>query len=209
MRDGNLEVHDNARKVKDVILRQIELIQIAKENNLPIVIIEYKARQISEGTEKALMDQLIGYENYKVFQKTTDSMFGTYYTEELLLDYLQVINVKQLVFAGANGNGCVYRSIQGAIRCKFNVIADANAIADFNSKERPETLDFIHPYKYDDTAKFYKLSEFKQYSQKKRVNDILKKNKQLTNHCSHYFRQIDYLLNFQEHFTKAPKQLSP
>ncbi len=137
-RGGNAELPDNIRKVREITERQLELIRVAREQNIPIIFLEYEN---FGPTNSQLREAVNGYGNTRTFQKTTDGMLDSWNSHlGELSDYLQNQEIGNLIITGANGGACVSMSIYGSLRNNYNVIAYSRGIADFNFEN------FIYPY---------------------------------------------------------------
>jgi nicotinamidase-related amidase len=141
-RGGKHNVPDNQLKTRQVLERQIYLIQAAKAHHVPIVQIEYQ----NYGETHDMITQQIGdYDLTRTFLKSADGMFaprGGIVNE--LRAYLDSLGVTDLLVTGANGGYCVRCSIEGALIQGYKIWADNLAIIDFNPAE------FHYPYKYSD-----------------------------------------------------------
>ena len=123
---------------------QLEVIEKAKANKIPIVFLEYENEGQTNDTLKGAVEK---YPETKFFIKSTDGMFenGNAHRAELI-KYLQSKNIGKLIVTGANGGACVLESVRGSLSGNCTVIAYEKAIADFNFEN------FIYPYegKYRD-----------------------------------------------------------
>ena len=140
-RSGFETTNENKIKVKELIKNQIEAINIAKQNKIPIIFIEYKnfGETITE-----LKKAVNNYTNVTYFIKNTDGMFN--WDNDSLNEINKHFISKQignLLVLGANGGACVEDSIRGSLSNKCNILTFSKAIADFNYSE------FIYPYKYE------------------------------------------------------------
>lgn len=143
-RGGNSKDPGNVRKVNELLNNQIKLINLAKNQKIPIIFIEYQ--NLGETFPKLKMTAA-GHDNIRTFTKTTDGMFNDSNTEKRKLeDYLKSKKIGNLIIAGANGGGCVSESINGLLQSNYNVLAYSKGIADFNARN------FIYPY--DNLLKF-------------------------------------------------------
>lgn len=149
-RSGFDKSQSNKDKLAAALKKQVELIEMAKKSNIPIVVIEYdlsawyKEANVEFKTSSTLTDALGNYPNQTVIKKNQDGMFSSYNSYlSTLKKYLDDQNVDQLIVTGANGGACVLASIQGAVENHYKVIAVSDAIADLNYE------DFIYPYQYD------------------------------------------------------------
>ncbi|PWU20348.1 MAG: hypothetical protein C5B49_04460 [Bdellovibrio sp.] len=141
-RGGYHNLVGNQEKIEKVLNRQVELIEMAKSNRLPIVTIEYSG---CGSTCTAIKKAIGNYGDARTFVKSSDGMFSNWGGIENELDtYLKGRNTSQLIITGANGGYCVKCSIEGALNKGYRVWTDADAVADFNFEE------FKHPYYYKD-----------------------------------------------------------
>lgn len=139
-RGGYHELRSNPSKIQSVLERQVQLIRLAKEADVPVVFIEYRN---FGSTSDVLTREVIDYENTKLFEKANDGMFSdTRGVAEDIARYLEARDITDLIITGANGGACVRCSIQGALDRGYRVWADIYGIADFNHS------DFILPYRY-------------------------------------------------------------
>jgi nicotinamidase-related amidase len=143
-RDGFEDLGDNEEKLRQVLERLITLIEIAKSQQVPIILIETKFKGNYRGpTHQALIDAIGNYKDVRIFIKTTDGMLDEKNQARAELEnHLNKRGVTDLVVTGANGTICVKCSILGALRRGYRVWADRFAIIDFNYS------DFIWPFSY-------------------------------------------------------------
>jgi len=138
VRAGGHELQTNREKVSKLIDMQIALIEVAKQAQIPIVIIEFPG---AGDTDKRLLGQLEGYDKLKFFEKNDGGVFSVRnWTREEIIKYFAQQDVGNLIITGANGSACIKESIEGAMAIGYNIVAFSKGIADFNSKE------FIYPY---------------------------------------------------------------
>lgn len=138
---GNDKLTENIKKVELVVAAQIEAINKAKANNIPIIFLEYEGSSGDRNTMSALKESVRNYSRVRFFKKTSEGMFSSLNKHRIeLIDYLKNNSVGSLVIAGANGGSCVLESIEGALNGNCTVMAYSNGIIDFNFK------DFIYPY---------------------------------------------------------------
>lgn len=137
-RGGHDQDPANVEKVKKIIEEQSKLIEEAKKQDIPIILIEYK----NYGpTNIDLMRAVGDYQNVKTIAKSSDGMFQSWNdNKKELTDYLNSNEIGNLIITGANGGACVKSSITSALAENYSVVAFSKAIADFNYKE------FIYPY---------------------------------------------------------------
>lgn len=163
-KEGNVE---KLEKMKAAVLKTIEL---AKEENLPIVLIKFKDHG---PIYSEVLKSLEGYPHAKTILKDSDGIFESdglmtkknSFKEETL-DYLNDKKIKNLVMIGANGWACVRSSVKGAMEHNYNTIVFDRAVADFNSDN------FKYPYVSDyrlnqvtcDDCSFRRVSEFQEIS---------------------------------------------
>lgn len=137
-RGGNDKVPANEKKVEEIIGNQKKLIEFAKSQKIPIVVIEYKR---FGPTNLELLKALSDYDDVKKIEKNTDGFFDTMNSSKKeVSEYLKEKEIGNLIITGANGGACVEQSILGSLENNYNVIAYSKGIADFNYKE------FIFPY---------------------------------------------------------------
>jgi nicotinamidase-related amidase len=139
-RYGVEDVLRNRAKVNDMIWRIRLLIQAAKRNNTPIMIVEYAD---TGPTNKQIMDELRNYGRIKVIQKDSDDLFNSSNSSAAIAQF-QSWGIKNLVIVGANAEDCVEQTIQGALNNGYHVMAANNSIASFND------YNFKHPYYYNE-----------------------------------------------------------
>jgi nicotinamidase-related amidase len=138
-RGGNHEEKINKLKTEKIIESQAELIKKAKQNNVPVIFMEYTGDY--GDTNAKLKEAAKGNVKTVYFKKNSDGMFAEYnkYRKELI-EFVKKNNIGSFIITGANGGACVLSSIEGALSNNCNVIAFSGGIADFNFK------DFIFPY---------------------------------------------------------------
>ncbi len=169
-RGGSHLVPENQRKNGLVLARQARLIQVAKENHIPIIKIEFSGY----GSTDSFLNQQIGdYEMTQTFLKRKDGMFHSESgVGEELKAHLNRLQVSELVISGANGGACVRCSIEGALNNGYRIWADSQAIIDFN------VSDFVHPYRYGEEAFWVSdealLTNFNQTDDAFKIESILK-----------------------------------
>lgn len=141
--NGVHEMFGNDTKLANAIQSQIEAIRFARKSGIPIVFIEYECDGC-DAINAALMNAVEGYDEYKVFKKSSDGVFDddNKYKAELL-EHLDSLNIDNIIITGANGGACVKDSILGAINYGYDVLALNPAIADFNF------MNFITPYSFE------------------------------------------------------------
>ena len=141
-RNGHESSFDNIDKVNKLIEKQIEAINLAKKNNIPIIFIEYKKRNTGK-IDSRLLEVVSNYKNVQYHYKTKDGMLDSKDKQvNKLVSYLESHDISNLIILGANGGACVEESILQAIRNDCNVMAYSAGTADFNFDR------FKYPYKY-------------------------------------------------------------
>jgi nicotinamidase-related amidase len=137
-RGGYDKTPKNVEKVNQILKIQLEAIERAKHDNMPIVVVQYA----NEGKTNEKLTTAIGdYPQTVNLTKNTDGLFdddNTYKKEAV--KYFVDHDIKKLIITGANGGACVRQTIEGALNEKFSVTAVSPGIADFNYP------DFIYPY---------------------------------------------------------------
>jgi nicotinamidase-related amidase len=173
----------NAAILRRILKRQRELIDMAKEKNLPIAVIEYS--DVGE-TNRSLTREIFNYANTETFTKNKDGIFDWESGIEIgLKTFLAKNDVTELIVAGANGNNCVKNSIEGALNAGYGVWADPTAIADFNNPK------FMYPYSYEDgTNDMERADLFKMFHQRKNI------------------RSVDEILAAADHQLRPPSEIS-
>jgi len=165
-RFGYLKYESNQRKFKDLLKKQIELIELAKSKGLPIFITEYYINHtIMEGLiyrkkehQAEVLPEILNvvsdYWNVYYVQKSRDDLFVNsrvkpeerYHPKlwwdisSYFIDKIDELNISKLIIAGANGGSCVKSTVQGALKNNIEVVVFQEAVIDFNFKE------FIYPY---------------------------------------------------------------
>ena len=131
---------ENARKLNELLKRQSDLIDLAKQKGIPILIVEYDG---CGDTCEIITKKVGNYPNSKTVIKQRDGLF---HKDSGVIDdvkrYLDKHKVTELIVAGANGRFCVKCTIEGAINKGYNVWTDEKAIANFG-------IEFVHPYRYE------------------------------------------------------------
>lgn len=139
---GNDKTPENTAKLRQIEEAQLEAIQKAKANGIPIIFLEYVSSYVNFGdTNKSLTDPLQDYEKRQLFKKNSDGMFESENKSRAeIVAYLKKHKIGTLIITGANGGSCVKKSILGSLDGNCSVIAYSKGIADFNYEE------FIYPY---------------------------------------------------------------
>ena len=138
----------NRRALRNVIQQQTSEINRAKRNNQEIIFIEYNGHG---ETLYQLQEAARNYQKLSIIKKSTDDIFdhgNSNYNQ--VLELLHSKEITHLKIIGANGGGCVYLSIGGALSHNFRVSAIQSATVEFNSRI------FITPYIFDE----FELSYF-------------------------------------------------
>jgi nicotinamidase-related amidase len=136
---GVQNVTENQSKFIQVIERQKLLIKLAKQNDVPILVIEYSE---CGPTNSELLKEIGHYKKAHKITKFKNGIFSSKIVADAIREYLDGQKISELVIAGANGGVCVKCSIEEAVQNGYKVWADLQGIIDFNSK------DFILPYYY-------------------------------------------------------------
>lgn len=134
---------ENTAKINQILEEQVKLIEIAKENKIPVIFVEYimdEPKKLTR-TNKNLRKAAGKYKKKLYFSKDKDGVFSAS-NAEVIHTYLDQNNVGNLIIVGANGGACVKESIQGALQNNFDVLVYTKAIADFDYKE------FLYPYDF-------------------------------------------------------------
>lgn len=136
---GAPESRSNKSKVRDVLTKQVALIEWAKARSLPVIIIEYE--DIGP-TFPILTNALSGYSNNRHFLKSRAGIFNDYDPfSKSLSRFLRTEGIDNIIIAGANGGDCVQESIINSLEKNYDIIAYTNGIADFNYDS------FKYPYR--------------------------------------------------------------
>ncbi len=132
----------NPSILKEIIANQVEAIEQAKREGIPIVVLEVRG----EGMTNSNLIKALGDYKYLRLIKNTTGAFESPTVAKQLNKYLADKEVKNLIIGGANGKWCVKSTIDGAINCGYKVIAVSDLIADFTSHK------FLHPFEgyYDE-----------------------------------------------------------
>lgn len=135
------ELPANQAKVEKVLRRQVELIRLAKQEGVPILLVEYSN---SGPTFQVLKDEIGNYSNAELFIKSENDLFDAENSiASALSRHLDRLKITDLIMVGANGGMCVKCSVESALKERLRVWTDPQAIVDFNSPE------FLYPYHYD------------------------------------------------------------
>ncbi len=151
-REGYEKIERNQVKLESVLSRQIELIRIAKANQVPILVMEIVDRG---RTNNRLLEEIGDYDLVEVFVKASSGMFAEYGgVADKIEAYLHSFGISELIMTGANGGACVRCSIVEALNKGYRVWADQKAIIDLNTfyfvlPYRYGKGDFVLPYRYD------------------------------------------------------------
>lgn len=140
-RSGYHTKPSNASKLQLVLQKQVELIQLARAHDYPVVFLEFAGH---EPTNSLLTEAVSGYRRTTVIVKARNGVFDDAIAARKLREYLELNDVSRLIVSGANGGFCVQCSIEGALQNRFQVVAEADAIIEFNEPE------FVYPYSYAD-----------------------------------------------------------
>ena len=113
------------QELKDLVLRQQQLLTWAKKEKLPVVFFEYDGYQ---ETDYALTSTLWG-KPFKTITKFDDNAF-TGPSKDEANEYFDSLDIDTLIIAGINASGCVKRTTIGALAEGYKVITAADLQAD-------------------------------------------------------------------------------
>ena len=130
---------ENIKNLESVILKQRDLIRLAKTSQIPIILVEYRG---SGNTLSDLTDEIGNYSKKFIFIKPLNGMFDHWNTALEIISYLHNNNVTDLIMTGVHGSYCVQQSIEGALKNGYQVWADPQAIIEFDG------LDSTYPYHF-------------------------------------------------------------
>lgn len=120
------------------VLKQISaLIEEAKQNQRPIILVEYQDMGPSNEKIAALLKD---YKKAYTVIKNDDGVFDDKNSKEAVEKIMLNSGTDRLIVTGANGGACVDLSIHGSIEQRYTTFAVSDAIADFNFDQ------FIYPY---------------------------------------------------------------
>jgi nicotinamidase-related amidase len=109
------------QEVDEEVPYQIEVIQAAQRNNIPVFVLEYR----NHGpTIEPLMDA-VEHTDYQVIIKSDDNGFNHTNLDELLKQR----GVHNLILAGINASACVIRTGYGALESGYDIITSPDIIA--------------------------------------------------------------------------------
>lgn len=142
---------ENQEVLRQLEIRQKQMIDVAKRRDMPIMIVEY----VNNGpTNEKLLAHIGNYPKAFTILKTTDGLYDWFNTSaEQAGERLKVWGITDLIIMGANGGSCVERTIRGALGAGYRVWAYKNGIADFNP------ITFQYPYSYGDQYSYSDLPE--------------------------------------------------
>lgn len=109
-------------EVERMITNQIEVLECAQQNNLPIILLEYRNH---DATNKQLR-KILSNSNYKKIVKSEDD--GFLYTS--LDSIVKEKGASELVFMGINASACVKRTAKGALNAGYSIVTSPDIIAD-------------------------------------------------------------------------------
>lgn len=142
------EKFDNPLILKSLFEKQKHMIDVAKKNRFPILIIEFGG---VGSTHRELLNHIGKYDRFVIIEKWTDGLFKkTLYNGDLNLardiaiEELSKWNVTELIIMGANGPHCVVQTIRSALVYGYKVWAFSDGIVDLNAPR------FDTPYSYRD-----------------------------------------------------------
>lgn len=121
MQQGFLDYLNNEEQER-IILNQMYVIRWCAQENIPIVVLEYKRRK---RTIDILIEELESVKNLEIIEKSHDDGFSN-----AELDYyLKKIGAKNLFLMGINASYCVKETAQGGIEKGYKIITSNDVIA--------------------------------------------------------------------------------
>jgi hypothetical protein len=139
-RSGHHQEPSNAAKIDAVLRRQLHLVKLAKNRELPIFLVEYV---LCDDTYACLKAEIDPYWQSLTVPKSKDGLFDPKsFSSALFRRFLSEREITGLIVVGANGGACVYQTIRDALEKGFRVCADSEGIIQYDMEE------FIHPYVY-------------------------------------------------------------
>lgn len=115
----------NARKKKSLILAQRSMIKLYRENNLPVITIEFDGYG---PTIYDIREEFEQVEKKAIVVKEDDSGFSHMYLEQVLKEW----NIEHLILSGVNAKACVAETAQDA-KTKGYKFSTADLINDSNN----------------------------------------------------------------------------
>ena len=106
-----------------LIQKQVELLQICKKKDYPVVALEYEGKG---HTEPELSNTIREIPRYSFFEKSEDDGF---LGNEILAKVLKNWNLEYLCVSGVNAENCVFETIMGAVNQGFNPVTSRELIA--------------------------------------------------------------------------------
>lgn len=155
-------LNDNPQKLRRLLEKQKQAINVAKTKRIPIYIVEYKNREYTPTHHELI--EAIGDYPANIIYKTSDALFGYTHPDDGRINSLvepfvnaefRERNITDLVIIGANGGSCVLGSIRGALEVGYVVWAYNDGLADFNFQE------FIYPFRYYEQQGYWKITDDK------------------------------------------------
>ncbi len=143
---------NNQNYLESALQHQIDLINSAKQKQLPIFVIEY---QNYGPTLEALIQAIGSYTKWMIVEKNKDGLFeDDNISKTLILSKLHDWDISDLIIVGANGGVCVKETILGALTEGYAVYTYPMGIIDFNGIYFTGMSDFkftpyVYPYHYD------------------------------------------------------------
>jgi nicotinamidase-related amidase len=121
----------NRRKKRLLIPNQIKIIDMCKENNIPLIYFEYYNQGETISVLKEKIKEL-PKELVRRYIKYDDSAFSNIN----FVCWLELQPVKNLLLMGVNACACVYKTAQSAIEKGYNVFTSENLIAGYCWRKR-------------------------------------------------------------------------
>lgn len=137
----------SAQKYKVLLEKQKQLIDAAKREQIPIVVVEYRvATEDYYPVNQQLLDHIGDYEKKAKFTKVRNSLFDFFnFSRPAAEEQLKQWGVTDLVVAGANGDWCIKETIADALESGYKVHAYTEGIADFERRKRTV---MTYPYSF-------------------------------------------------------------
>jgi nicotinamidase-related amidase len=150
----NWESPSNVEKLNQLLASQLEAIESAKRQQIPIILVEMKGPETfgkGDKTLKVIIDGIGDYEKSKVLYKDADGILwdhNTYKNE--VQRYLQDQEIGVLVIMGLHGRGCVYQSISSSLNEQYTVAAYSPGITDLINARH------IYPFRISEQYDYWK-----------------------------------------------------
>jgi nicotinamidase-related amidase len=174
-RGGTKDRGDNPKILSDIFGNQKKMIDAAKRNHLPILLVEYAS---FGATNQELLEYIGEYSPVITVMKSTDGLFDSRNVSvQAARDVLASWSATDLIVMGANGGACVERTIRGALHAGYKVWAYEQGIADFNYDS------YRYPYNYDDRddIKDLRAEGLKEVEKAKQVVDFRRRRPEAGN----------------------------